>query len=150
MLTRWERAFLGDLFEILLPRGGHPRLPLGAADMPLVPFAERWLLEAPADVRVGFRVALRVLAWAPLLTLSGIRPLRALEPDARIAVLERLSRHRLYLLRELPLLVKTVACTGYCAHPAVREGIGLPDHVEGPPRWLEELDTGGPRTVERP
>lgn len=147
MLTRWETAFLVDVYRTLLPSGAHPRLTLGAADMPLVPFTERWLRSVPWEARLGFRIALRLLAIAPLLTFTGLKPLRALDDVARIAVLERLSRHRVYLLRELPVIVKTVACTGYCAHPAVRRAIGFDDHLEGPPDWLSA--TPPPSPAER-
>lgn len=139
MLNRWEQRFLDGLYRVILPEDGDARLPLGASAVPLVAFTERWLRTVPWEVRVGFRLALRLVAVSPVLTGRGLRPLGRLPASEQVAVLEALGDHPVHLLRELPVLLKAVAATGYCAHPEVRRCMGYPDHAEGPPPWLASL-----------
>jgi hypothetical protein len=135
---RWfafERRWLRAVFDALLPSDAHPRVTQGARDQPLDRFVDDLLASSPRRFLLGLRVSLWMVALAPLVVLRRPRTFAGLGPDERLAVLERIRVHRVYLIRETINLLKMVACLGWGAMPAVRAQIGLERADAAPPAW---------------
>lgn len=135
-LSAFERRALEVVFDAILPSGAHPKLPLGARDVPYAGFfddAERF---APFELLLGLRAALWVVWLSPLVLLGKPRTFGGLSADDRLRVLVRLQASRIYFLRELPGIAKTVAALAYCGLPEVQRAIGLERIDRTPPSWL--------------
>ncbi len=113
-LFAFERRWLLAAFEAVLPSGAHDRLVLGAAEVDMDAFL----------VDLGARAPGRFLR----------RPCRfvAQPVAARERVLRWFAARRSYLLRELPMLVKMVACLGYADRPEVQRLVGYPEALLTP------------------
>jgi hypothetical protein len=130
----FERRWLLAVLEAILPSGAHPRLDLGARDLPLDRFVDDLLLRAPTLAVLGLRASLWVITLAPL-ARGRLRLFPSLETGQQIAVLEALARSRIHVLREVPVLLKTLACLGYCGVPEVQRRVGIEPVASAPPRW---------------
>ena len=137
-LFPFERRWFAIVFETILPAGASDKVPLGARDVPLLRFVDDLFASAPFRMLAGFRVALWVVFLAPLWLLGRPRLFGALSPGDRIDLLHRLRRNRVYMIRELPTLLKTVACLGYCGLPSVQAAIGYDRIDPTPPAWARE------------
>ncbi|RME04124.1 MAG: hypothetical protein D6812_04555 [Deltaproteobacteria bacterium] len=140
----FERRWLLEIFEAILPGETNDRLELGARDLPMVAFLEDFLEHAPWRMRAGLRGALWVVQFSPLFLLGRPTLFTRLSNDEGARCLTRLGEHRAYLLRELPVLLKMVACMGFCAHPEVQRRIGIPrSEGEETPPWVERGTRNG-------
>jgi hypothetical protein len=113
-LTSVERALVRGMLDALLPSGANRRLPLGAGEAGVVEFLEEHLDFMPWRTRWGLRAALDLAGAGGLVYPGGAR-----------AALAVLAGSRLYPLRELVTLLKSVVCMGYFTNPEVREELGL-------------------------
>src|SRR6185436_3401846 len=134
-LFRFERRWLVAIFETVLP-GGDPALALGAADAPLGRFLDDFLARAPLQAVLGLRASLWLLMLSPLFVLGRPRPFLGLATPARLAVLERLRRSNVYLVRESALLFKIVGCLGLCGLVPVQERLGIFPTDRTLPPWV--------------
>jgi hypothetical protein len=130
-----ERRWMRTVFDTILPAGVDERLPLGAANVPFPRLVDELFRYAPGQFLLGLRAALWVAYLSPL--LWTLRTLGGLAPERRVRHLERLAGSRVYFLREIPMLLKMVACLAYGAVPEVQSRVGLPPADEPPPAWLE-------------
>jgi hypothetical protein len=135
-LFGFERRWLLAVFETILPSGTDPRLSLGAADLPMLRFLDDAEARSPFEYLLGVRVALWVAMASPWLLLYSWRPWSWLDATGRLEALRRLQHHRIYALRELPSLLKTVACLGYCGVPSVQAAIGVQRVDATEPSWM--------------
>jgi hypothetical protein len=141
-LARLERRWFAALFETILPDGVVEGLP-GAERLPLDRFLDDFAQAAPPRMMLGARLALWfVVLLAPLLVLRRPRTFLGLTLEDRLSVLRGLRASRFYTVRELPVLLKSVACLGYCGSPIVQRRIGIAVSDAEAPAW-----TRGP---ERP
>ena len=122
MLDKRSRAVI----DTLLPSGAHPDLKLGAFDAGFDEFFTYFERTAVLPMRLGFRGALFVAAWVSPLLILRLPPLDRLEKEDREKALEALGASRIYVLRQMLLLLKSVVCFSYGAHPEVRKVLGLP------------------------
>jgi hypothetical protein len=53
----------------------------------------------------------------------------------QMAVLDRLRTSNLYVVREAPMLLKTIACLGFCGLPQVQGALGMHPIDTSPPSW---------------
>jgi hypothetical protein len=134
-MTRFERRWLLRVFEALLPRGADPRIPFGAADVPMGRFVDDLLAESPLEFIAGLRLCLWMLMLAPLVVLRRPRSFLGVGPIEQAAVLERLRTSDVYVVREAPMLLKTIACLGFCGVPAIQGSIGIHPIDTSPPSW---------------
>lgn len=120
MLSPSARAVL----DALLPSGG----PLGPGllEAGFEEFYEDFERNAVPSLRRGFKAALWAALWISPLLIRRLPPLTRLEPEAREQALEAMGRSRLYLLRQMLLLLKAVSCFCYGADSRVREALGFP------------------------
>jgi hypothetical protein len=136
-LAKVERRWLDQVFSTILPDGAVPGMP-GADRVPLDRFVRDLSIHAPPRLLLGLRLALFFVAvLAPLLVLGRIRTFSGLSDDERLRLLRELRTSRWYSIRELPVLLKSVACLGYCGLPVVQRRIGIEE--PGPdPDWARE------------
>lgn len=131
-LTRLEKRWMLTVFDAILPPGELP----GARDLPLDRFLDAVLQRAPFRFALGLRAALWMVLLCPLLVIGRPRTFLGLSVVDRERVLTRLGQSRLYAVRELPNLLKMVACLGWGSHPEVRRRIGLAAASDRPPAWV--------------
>lgn len=80
---------------------------------------------ASEKARLGFRLAV-LLAWtAPLWLGRRFAMMGSLDAEERSAVLDAMSRHRFFFVRELCLLLKLIACMAIFRSPAARARSGF-------------------------
>jgi hypothetical protein len=113
-LSSVERRLIRPLVDALLPRGANRRLPLGAGDAGVLEFLEQHLDFLPWRTRWGLRAALDLAGAGGVVYPGGAR-----------AALAALAESRLYPLRELVTLLKSVVCMGYFTNAEVRAEVGL-------------------------
>jgi len=133
----FERRWLLAVLDAILPSGAHPRLALGARDVPLGRFVEDLLLRAPALAAIGLRASLWVVTFTPL-ARGRLRLFGSLAAQEQVELLEALARSPVHLLREVPVLLKTLACLGYCGLPEVQRQVGIEPAPNVLPRWARE------------
>jgi len=115
-----DRAVLGAL----LPSGASPLLPRGLLDTGFEGFLVEFYAAAPADFRRIFRLALVVAGWIAPLLIGRMPPMSRLNSDDRESSLVAMDKSRLPELRQLVLVLKTVASLHYGGLPEVRQAIG--------------------------
>ena len=81
---------------------------------------ERFVSSMNAKARVGARVALLLALTAPIWALGRLASMASLSPDERARLLDRLLAHRLYVVRELVLMLKVCACLAMFREGEVR------------------------------
>ncbi|HEY1955463.1 MAG TPA: hypothetical protein VGH28_07620 [Polyangiaceae bacterium] len=114
----WARAALGTMF----PSGAHPRVP-GADAIDGGASLEDVCLAVPARVALGIRIAVWMVALAPLFVVFRLRTLAGLETAAREKVVLALLSSRFYFVRQLTLLLKAFGALIFVAAPGVRQSI---------------------------
>ena len=123
-ITDPERAVVRALFEAVIP--GSATRP-GAATVDLVPHHEAFLSGMPRAQAAGIRALFLLVALVgPLLLLGRARTLVRLPAPEREELVSRLTGHRIYLVRQLGLVVKMSACFSYFQHDDVRRAYDLP------------------------
>lgn len=126
------------VFDAMLPSGADERVPTGARDVPMDRFLAAVMRRAPLQFALGLRVALWLVLLCPLLVIGRPRTFLGLSAADRARVLERLAASRSYAVRELPNLLKMVACLGWGSHPDVRRQVGVSAPGDRPPAWVSE------------
>lgn len=115
-----DRAVLGAL----LPSGACSLLPLGLLDTGFEGFLGEFDTAAPAAFRRVFRLALITAGWLAPLLIGRLPPMTRLKPTDRARALMAMERSRIPELRQLVIIMKTVASLHYGAVPQVRQAIG--------------------------
>lgn len=134
-MFRFERRWLLRIFDAIYPAGTEGGLRLGASDVPIEGLLEDMVKRAPFDFVLGLRAGAWVVTlFGPLLT-GRLRTFAGLTVAERADVLTSLAHSRLYLLREIPMLLKMVASLGYLGVPSVQRALGLPSVDAEPPEW---------------
>ena len=135
MLSGPELRCLSAVFDAVLPSGASHAIRLGAGDVPLDRFVADLVQHAPAHFRMGLRACIWLVTLAPPLVLGRWRTFVGLSPKERLDLLDRLGRSSTYLVREVPLFFKTVACLGFCGLPEVQAAVGIAPVDASPPEW---------------
>ena len=114
----WARAALATMF----PSGAHPNVP-GADKVDGGASLEDVCRTVPPRVALGLRAAVWLVALAPLFVVFRLRTLPGLESDVRERVVLALLSSRLYVVRQLTLLLKAFGALIFVAAPGVRASI---------------------------
>jgi hypothetical protein len=148
-LTATERRWLLSVVDAMLPAAEIDLSPT-PREVPLERFLDDFACRAPLEVAIGVRFALWLVMLAPPFVLGRMRTFAGLEHDDRLAVLRRLAASDVYVVREMPLLLKMVACLGYCGVPQVQSRLGIPLGGSPPPEWLGAADAPHPSAGAQP
>ena len=138
-MFNFERRWLVAVFAVVIPSGADPRMPFGAAQAPMGRFVDDLLEHAPLQFVLGLRACLWMLMLAPLFMLRRFRTFLGVEPSTQLALLERFRISSIYLVRETPLLFKTVGCLGFCGLPSVQRQLGIRPTDKTAPGWARGL-----------
>lgn len=139
----FERDWIVALFETVIPSDADPRVPLGADQAPMRRFVDDLLDHAPLQFIAGFRACVWLTQLAPPFVLARPRTFLGLGRSERLLLLERFHASPIYLLRELPLLLKTIGCLGFCGLPAVQAQLGITPRDALPAHWARALPLAG-------
>jgi hypothetical protein len=123
---RWRDALLAAVIPRIDPEG----LP-GLEDLDPGRFFGELDRAAPPLLRFGFRAAVWVLTFSPIFLLGKPRRFGALPPSDRDLLLGRAASSRLYLLRQLVLALKLVACFAYFQDPTLRARFWTAEDLAG-------------------
>lgn len=91
--------------------------------------------------RLGFRAALFIAALSPFWMRFRFRTFVSLAPAERAEMLARLLRHRIFMVRELMLLLKLCACMALFRSDAIRARSGY-DRADEDEMPRAVLDSG--------
>lgn len=121
-MTGWtsvERRWRDALLAALIPRSEETDLP-GLGELDLLPFWEVVDREAPSLLRLGLRIAVWSLTFAPILLIGTPRLFAKLDRARQDTMLNKAAASGSYLLRQLVTTLKTFACLAYLRDPMVR------------------------------
>ena len=127
-LMKFERGWAQAAFEGLFPSNVDARIPVGARDADMVGLFEDARLAVPPRVALGLRVALWIVALAPLFTIGKLVTIGGLHGLDRERVLLALLASPFYFVRQLTMLLKAFGALFFLSVPGVREAIvGAPN-----------------------
>jgi hypothetical protein len=112
---RWAEAAIGAIFPGSVEEGFAD---IQAMDVP--GFLERVLRTIPLKAAFGLRVAIWLVALAPLVLLRRFATIAGLALEEREAVVARLVASRTYAIRSLVMILKTMGALLYAGDDAVR------------------------------
>ena len=133
-LMKFEHRWAESVFDGMFPANVDPRIPLGARDADMVGLFEDARAAVPPRVALGLRLALWLVALAPLFTIGKLVTIGALAGADRERVLLALLSSPLYFVRQLTLLLKAFGAFFFLSAPGVREAI-----VQAPKKALLKL-----------
>jgi hypothetical protein len=118
-LGHWERAWGEAAMQTIFPGCAADGMP-GIAGMGLGPFIAEIMAYLPFRAALGMRVAIWLVALAPLFVLGRAVSIVRLAPPDRERVVASLAASRFYFVRSLVLILKTMGALLYGGDPAVR------------------------------
>ncbi len=125
-LFNFERRWLENIMDTVIPTGGDDRYPLGALDTDAVEIFEQMLLHLPAVTGLGLRASIAfVELLGPMASIKKPARFSRLDPPGREACLHGMTKSSVYLVRQMVLLHKMNACFGWGGDARVHEAIGL-------------------------
>lgn len=133
-LMKFEHQWAEVVFDGMFPAKADARIPMGARDADMVGLFEEARNMVPARVALGLRLALWLVAMAPLFTIGKLVTIGGLADADRERVLLALLSSPLYFVRQLTLLLKTFGAFFFLTAPGVREAI-----VKAPGKALVKL-----------
>jgi hypothetical protein len=107
-LFAFERRWAATIAHALVPAGA-----LGGA-LDQIDLGKRYADEcavSPWHAAIVFRVSLWVTWWAPLWMLMAPRSFGGLDDERKVALLERILKHRVYLVRMAGMFLKLAICS---------------------------------------
>ncbi len=122
-LLSFERSFAAAAFDGIFPRKSDPRLPQGAADGDMVGMFEDARSGVPPRVALGLRVAVWIIALAPLLTIGKLSTITGLATGDRERVVMALLGSNFYFVRQLTTLLKAFGALFFLTFPGVRKAV---------------------------
>ena len=108
---------------------------VGLDRMEVVPFLRQMDRDTPLIMRLALLGSILVFLLSPLLTVGLPLPAPLLGKATLQRHVERLAGHRIYLLRQTMMMVKTVAGLLWGADPQVRRALGMDPYRVDPGTW---------------
>ncbi len=133
-LLSFEIHWMELWFKALLPHQNDTFL-TGVDTLPLDAYIRDYFSHTPEGSSIGVRLASFVLAF--LCFFRFFKPLSKLTREERGAYLTRVSTSNVYLLRELPMLLKITAFMAWDAQESVHRQLGVIGPMGPPAVWLE-------------
>ena len=117
--TDRERRWRDALFAALIPGDLAQGLP-PLAELDLAPFWAELDGAAPPLLQLGLRASTLTLTMLPAAILGVPRPFPALDAAQQDLFLQRAAQSPIFLVRQMVLTLKTLACMAYLRDPRVR------------------------------
>lgn len=122
MLTPNARIVL----DTLLPSQAHPTLKRGIFDAGFEQWYRNEFSQAVFSMRLGFHAALFIAIWIAPLLIYRLPPISLYRRETRERALHALYMSKVYVFRQMFLLLKATLTFCYGADPEVRKAIGAP------------------------
>jgi hypothetical protein len=126
-LFEFEVTWAKAVFDAVLPE--HAGLPHGIAPMKPEHFFARTVAQSSIEQAIGMRLALWIVALAPIWFLRRPTTISSLVPTERQRILDRLLLSPIYVVRQLCLMLKAVASMLYAQSPEARRVMSNPRKV---------------------
>jgi hypothetical protein len=134
MITNLERSLAPVVLASFAPLATPGGLVVGESEVDWAGGLERFVGTAATKARVGLTLAMVAFFFAPMWALGRFRTLAASSAEERAAAMERVLAHPIFLVREMGLLVKLVACMAMFRVGSLRARSGY----DGPARREEK------------
>lgn len=125
-LFSFELAWADAAFDAMFPPPPKSALAHGIREMHPAAFLDDVLASVPVEPSIGLRVALWIVALAPLFTIRRFATIASLGEDDRERVLERLLASPIYAVRQLVVGLKAMGSLLYAKSPVVRRQMTTP------------------------
>lgn len=142
-LTRTEQRWFVAMVEAILPSSASKAMPFGARDVPLGAFLHDFLRHAPFKIVLGLRATLLLIWIAPVFMAGVRRTFMGLDAPGREAAILRMRKSDTYVIRELPVLLKTIGCMAVLGVPGAQRALGLAAVDTTPPDWARGVTGPG-------
>lgn len=119
-LFGFELGWADAVFGAIFPESPRTALVHGIASMKPARFLDELIATVPIEPSIGLRIALWIVAFAPLFTIRKLTTFASLDADDRERVLGRLLASPIYAVRQLVLGLKAMASLLYAQSPAIR------------------------------
>ncbi|WP_394849102.1 hypothetical protein LZC95_16840 [Pendulispora brunnea] len=129
-LTRMEMRWAYAAFGAIFPSGASQRIPLGICDLDLETYLTQIRSRVPYRSALGLRVAIWVIALAPMFVLCRACTIMSLDSASRETLLRKMLASPVYVVRQLVMLLKAVGAVLYAGTPAVNQAILATSHPE--------------------
>ena len=125
-LTRTEMRWAKAAFSAIFPHKEGGQMPIGICDLDLEEFLRATLVRVPLEPALGLRIAIWVVALAPIFVLRRVTTIHGLAPPDRERVVAALVASPIYAVRQLVIALKAIGAMLYAAAPAVRARMVMP------------------------
>jgi hypothetical protein len=125
-LLSFELVWAHAAFDAIFPEPPRSVFPHGAASMQPGRFVDDLIAKVPLEQSIGIRLALWIVALAPLFTIRRLATIATLAPSERARVFDRLLASPVYAIRQLTLSLKALAALLYAQSPPVRAQMMAP------------------------
>lgn len=126
-LFSFELAWADAAFGAMFPAPPRSALVHGIAEMKPARFFDEAIATVPLEPSLGLRIALWIIALAPLFTIRRLATIASLDDDeARERVLARLLASPIYAVRQLVVGFKAFGSLLYAQSPAMRKQMTTP------------------------
>jgi len=125
-LTRFERRAARAAFGTIFPGKDRCSLPLGICDMDLDGYLDKTLSNVPFEPSVGLRLAIWIVALAPIFVLRRLVTIASLGVEDREKVLSAIYTSPYYAVRSAAIGLKAIGALLYCGDARVRPTLLAP------------------------
>ncbi len=137
----WARAALGAIY----PSGACDALPMGVCEFDVEGFLDDLFQRIPLQAVLGLRVAVWIVALAPVFLLGRVVTIVRLSEEERQAVVARLLSSTIYSVRQLVVALKATGGLFYGGVGAVRAAVLGDDEAPALREPLVQLRLGSDR-----
>ncbi|AKV03052.1 hypothetical protein AKJ09_09715 [Labilithrix luteola] len=140
-LRSFELAWTDAAFDAIFPEPSAltvpsaPRLPHGIVKLHPARFFDDLLVDVPLEQSLGLRLAVWMVAFAPIFTFRRLGTIASLPTSERVRLLERLVASPFYVIRQLVISLKSIGTLLYARSPSVRARMVSPHR--GPGKLVE-------------
>lgn len=132
-LTALEKRSALSIYEAIFPSSAGETISLGARDVAMGAYLDDYFASCPALSTITIRLGLFLMQILPLFFIGKLKLFKNLSKPDKEKYLERWSKNKIYLIRQLALLVKVVGAFGYCGFPEVQRQMGIVKEKQFPP-----------------
>lgn len=143
----FERRWALAVLEGYAPPGTSKGLAPRAGEVEYMRALDRMMSASQRLAAFGLRVGIWIAIFSPLFLLGRLRLLSSFAIEDRAPLLDRLLRHRAFLIRELALLLKLGASFALMASPTVRARTGYDSRPGTTPLDHEDVEESGERPI---
>lgn len=118
--TFWARLVLPSFAGASFAEG-EAGFTIAPSEVDYVDGLRRFMAKASDKACLGIRFAFLLAVTTPLWIGGRMKGFASLTPTERSELLDRMSRHRIFFVRELCLLLKLIACMAIFRTPGTRE-----------------------------